>query len=121
VGGEVPDSRCVVCAGGGQGTPVGAKCDVDHGVGVAGEWIAELLAGTHIPQPHRAKTIDAVAPVVAVGGGGQGAPVGTERDAQHRADVAGEGADLLAGTHVPEPYGPVTTAGSQGRAVRAER
>ena len=58
----------------GQPVPVGAERHTAHRAGVAGERVAERLAGVGVPQPHR----------VVVAGGGQPVPVGAERHTDHR-------------------------------------
>ena len=60
--------------------PSGLNATLVHRVGVAGERVAEGLAGVGVPQPHRA----------VVAGGGQPVPVGAERHTVHRAGVAGD-------------------------------
>ena len=75
--------------------PSGLNATLDHRAGVAGERVADGLAGVGVPQPHRG-----------VGaGGGQAVPVGAERHPEHRVGVAGERvADRLAGVGVPQPH-----------------
>ena len=79
---------------------------------MAGERVAEGLAGVGVPQPHRA----------VVAGAGQPVPVGAERHTPHRAGVAGErGADGLAGVGVPQPHRAVVAGAGQPVPVGAER
>ena len=60
--------------------PVGAERHTAHRAGVAGERVADGLAGVGVPQPHRA----------VVAAGGEPVPVGAERHTAHRVGVAGE-------------------------------
>ena len=93
------------CPSGLNATPITAA-------GVAGERVAEGLAGVGVPQPHRA----------VAAGGGQPVPVGAERHTRHRAGVAGErGAEGLAGVGVPQPHRAVGAGGGQPVPVGAER
>ena len=60
--------------------PSGLNATLLHRVGVAGERIAEGLAGVGVPQPHR----------VVGAAGGDALAVGAERHAEHRVGVAGQ-------------------------------
>ena len=60
--------------------PSGLNATLRHRAGVAGEGVAEGLAGVGVPQPHRA----------VVAGGGQPVPVGAKRHTVHLAGVAGD-------------------------------
>ncbi len=60
--------------------PVGAERHAGHRVGVAGQRLADGLAGVGVPQPHR----------VVGTAGGDAVPVGAERHAVHRVRVAGQ-------------------------------
>ena len=74
--GEIPQPHGVILAAGGQGVPVGTKRHTGHGVGVAGQGLAQRCRVGRIgeiPQPHR----------VIVAAGGQGVPVGAERHTVH--------------------------------------
>ena len=89
--------------------PSGLNATLRHRAGVAGERVADRLAGVGVPQPHRA----------VVAGAGQPVPVGAERHAGHRAGVAGErGADRLAGVGVPQPHRAVDAGAWPGGARR---
>ena len=92
--------------------PSGLNATLVHRVRVAGERLADGLAGVGVPQPHR---------LVATAGD-DAVPVGAERHAEHRVRVAGERlADGLAGVGIPQPHGLVVAAGGDARAVGAER
>ena len=91
--------------------PVGAERHVEHITVVAGQWVADRLAGVGVPQPHR--RIPA--------GAGQPVPVGAERHTAHRSLVAGQwGADRLAGVGVPQPHCLVVARAGQPVPVGAE-
>ena len=62
--------------------------------GAAGERAADLPAGGHVPQPHRAVAAAA----------GQGRAVRAERHRAHLAEAGERAADLPAGGHVPQPH-----------------
>ena len=82
--------------------PSGLNATLGHRVRVAGERLADGLAGVGVPQPHR---------LVATAGD-DALAVGAERHAPHRVRVAGERlADGLAGVGVPQPHRLVATAG----------
>ena len=84
--------------------PSGLNATLVTASGVAGQRLADGLAGGGVPQPHRA---------VGAAGGDAGA-VGAERHAVHRVGVAGERlADGLAGVGVPQPHRAVGTAGGE--------
>ena len=92
--------------------PSGLNATLVHRAGVAGERVADRLAGVGVPQPHRA----------VVAGGGQPVPVGAERHTEHRAGVAGERvADGWPVVGVPQPHRAVGAGRGQPVPVRAER
>ena len=92
--------------------PSGLNATLDTASCVAGERLADGLAGGRVPQPHG---------VVATAGGDARA-VGAERHAVTTSVWPVSGcADGLAGGRVPQPHGVVGTAGGDPRAVGAER
>ena len=92
--------------------PSGLNATLVHRVGVAGQRLADGLAGGGVPQPHR----------VVVAAGGDAGAVGAERHAVHRVGVAGQRlADGLAGVGVPQPHRVVVAAGGEPVPVGAER
>ncbi len=92
--------------------PSGLNATLDTALGVAGQRLADRLAGVGVPQPHRLVGTAGDDPVA----------VGAERHAGHRVGVAGQRlADRLAGVGVPHPHRLVGAAGDDAVAVGAER
>ena len=92
--------------------PVGAERHTPHPAGVAGERVADRLAGVGVPQPHRR----------VLAGRCQAVPVRAERHTHYQVAVAGErGADRFAGVGVPQPHRGVLAGRCQAVPVRAER
>src|SRR3989442_425643 len=90
-----PESHRSVAASGGDRLAVRAERQAVEGAGVAGQGLADRLAGGGVPQPYR----------LVVASGGDRLAVRAERQAVDGAGVAGQGlADRLAGGGIPQPH-----------------